>query len=168
MKVPRVEAKLRVFAFRITFSSQVYFWITHIWFRMLSSWDNLAFIICFPQVDDLRRNLNSINDATREVSLKIIGYEVRRWMFVCSEYLMHNILSGKRIREIASDNANNSHSGKCFESGHCTRYHSACESYSFFCLNLLALYLFLYYAISFHTTHLYCRICCRIQIGQSS
>uniref|UniRef100_A0A2K2B4V0 Formin-like protein n=1 Tax=Populus trichocarpa TaxID=3694 RepID=A0A2K2B4V0_POPTR len=40
MKVPRVEAKLRVFAFRITFSSQV---------------------------DDLRRNLNSINDATREV-----------------------------------------------------------------------------------------------------
>ncbi|KAG6780865.1 hypothetical protein POTOM_013744 [Populus tomentosa] len=39
-QVPRVEAKLRVFAFRITFSSQV---------------------------DDLRRNLNSINDATREV-----------------------------------------------------------------------------------------------------
>jgi len=45
---------------------------------MLLLWDNLAFIICFPQVDDLRRNLNSINDATREVSLKIIGYEVQR------------------------------------------------------------------------------------------
>uniref|UniRef100_A0A2P2LSU9 Formin-like protein n=1 Tax=Rhizophora mucronata TaxID=61149 RepID=A0A2P2LSU9_RHIMU len=40
MRVPRIEAKLRVFAFRITFSSQV---------------------------DDLRRNLNIINVATREV-----------------------------------------------------------------------------------------------------
>ncbi|KAM7264489.1 hypothetical protein ACFE04_002172 [Oxalis oulophora] len=40
MKVPRVEAKLRVFAFKITFSSQV---------------------------DDLRSNLSTINDATREV-----------------------------------------------------------------------------------------------------
>ncbi|KAK0589581.1 hypothetical protein LWI29_016026 [Acer saccharum] len=40
MKVPRVEAKLRVFSFKITFSSQV---------------------------EDLRRNLKTINDATREV-----------------------------------------------------------------------------------------------------
>lgn len=40
MKVPRVESKLRVFAFRITFSSQV---------------------------DDLRSNLSIINNATREV-----------------------------------------------------------------------------------------------------
>ncbi|KAI9083832.1 hypothetical protein K1719_034090 [Acacia pycnantha] len=40
MKVPRVEAKLRVFAFKITFSSQV---------------------------NDLRLNLNTINDAAREV-----------------------------------------------------------------------------------------------------
>ncbi|PKI45346.1 hypothetical protein CRG98_034264 [Punica granatum] len=40
MKVPRVESKLRVFAFRITFSSQV---------------------------NDLRHNLSTINDATREV-----------------------------------------------------------------------------------------------------
>ncbi|CAO2160799.1 unnamed protein product [Urochloa humidicola] len=46
MKVPRVEAKLRVFAFRITFSTQV---------------------------DDLRTNLTTINDATKEVkeSLKL-------------------------------------------------------------------------------------------------
>ncbi|XP_022735918.1 LOW QUALITY PROTEIN: formin-like protein 14 [Durio zibethinus] len=40
MKVPRVESKLRVFAFRITFSSQV---------------------------DDLRSNLNTINNVTAEV-----------------------------------------------------------------------------------------------------
>ncbi|XP_022145618.1 formin-like protein 14 [Momordica charantia] len=40
MKVPRIESKLRVFAFKITFSSQV---------------------------NDLRYNLNTINDATREV-----------------------------------------------------------------------------------------------------
>ncbi|XP_017973460.1 PREDICTED: formin-like protein 14 isoform X1 [Theobroma cacao] len=40
MKVPRVESKLRVFAFRITFSSQV---------------------------DDLRSNLNTINNVAREV-----------------------------------------------------------------------------------------------------
>ncbi|CAN1306437.1 Formin-like protein 3 [Linum perenne] len=40
MTVPRVEAKLRVFAFRITFSSQV---------------------------NDLRCNLNTVNDAAREV-----------------------------------------------------------------------------------------------------
>ncbi|XP_027360379.1 formin-like protein 14 [Abrus precatorius] len=40
MKVPRVESKLRVFAFKITFSSQV---------------------------NDLRLNLNTINDAAREV-----------------------------------------------------------------------------------------------------
>ncbi|XP_022931069.1 formin-like protein 14 isoform X1 [Cucurbita moschata] len=40
MKVPRIEPKLRVFAFKITFSSQV---------------------------KDLRYNLNTINDATREV-----------------------------------------------------------------------------------------------------
>ncbi|CAI0410240.1 unnamed protein product [Linum tenue] len=40
MTVPRVEAKLRVFAFRITFSSQV---------------------------SDLRGNLNTVNDAAREV-----------------------------------------------------------------------------------------------------
>ncbi|XP_019152702.1 PREDICTED: LOW QUALITY PROTEIN: formin-like protein 14 [Ipomoea nil] len=40
MKVPRVESKLRVFAFTITFSNQV---------------------------NDLRNNLNTINDATREV-----------------------------------------------------------------------------------------------------
>ncbi|KAL6985606.1 Formin-like protein 3 [Sarracenia purpurea var. burkii] len=40
MKVPRVESKLRVFAFRITFSSQV---------------------------NDLRCNLHTINDAAREV-----------------------------------------------------------------------------------------------------
>ncbi|POO00999.1 Tensin phosphatase [Trema orientale] len=40
MKVPRVESKLRVFAFKITFSSQV---------------------------DDLRNNLNTINNAAREV-----------------------------------------------------------------------------------------------------
>ncbi|GMI94178.1 Formin Homology 14 [Hibiscus trionum] len=46
MKVPRVESKLRVFAFRITFSSQV---------------------------DDLRSNLSTINNATTEVkeSLKL-------------------------------------------------------------------------------------------------
>ncbi|CAD6265314.1 unnamed protein product [Miscanthus lutarioriparius] len=46
MKVPRVEAKLRVFAFRITFSTQV---------------------------DELRTNLTTINDATKEVkeSLKL-------------------------------------------------------------------------------------------------
>ncbi|KAF8657024.1 hypothetical protein HU200_060358 [Digitaria exilis] len=46
MKVPRVEAKLRVFAFRITFSTQV---------------------------NDLRTNLTTINDATKEVkeSLKL-------------------------------------------------------------------------------------------------
>lgn len=46
MKVPRVEAKLRVFAFRITFSTQV---------------------------DELRTNLTIINDATKEVkdSLKL-------------------------------------------------------------------------------------------------
>ncbi|KAK6947307.1 Tensin phosphatase, C2 domain, partial [Dillenia turbinata] len=40
MKVPRVESKLRVFAFRLTFSCQV---------------------------DDLKRNLSTINNATREV-----------------------------------------------------------------------------------------------------
>lgn len=40
MKVPRIEPKLRVFAFKITFSSQV---------------------------NDLRYHLNTINDATREV-----------------------------------------------------------------------------------------------------
>lgn len=40
MKVPRVESKLRVFAFKITFSSQV---------------------------DDLKNNLNTINNAAREV-----------------------------------------------------------------------------------------------------
>ncbi|KAJ0878564.1 putative formin, FH2 domain-containing protein [Helianthus annuus] len=40
MKVPRVESKLRVFAFTITFTSQV---------------------------SDLRRNLSAINDATKEV-----------------------------------------------------------------------------------------------------
>ncbi|KMZ74112.1 Formin-like protein [Zostera marina] len=46
MKVPRVESKLRVFSFRITFSTQV---------------------------QDLRSNLNIINDASREVkgSLKL-------------------------------------------------------------------------------------------------
>ncbi|RWR73451.1 formin-like protein 3 [Cinnamomum micranthum f. kanehirae] len=46
MKVPRVDSKLRVFAFRITFSSQV---------------------------EELRSNLNTINDASREVkeSLKL-------------------------------------------------------------------------------------------------
>ena len=39
-------------------------------------------------------------------------------------YLKYNTqITGKRIREIATDNADNPYFGKCLESGHCTRYH---------------------------------------------
>uniref|UniRef100_A0A0E0EVG8 Formin-like protein n=1 Tax=Oryza meridionalis TaxID=40149 RepID=A0A0E0EVG8_9ORYZ len=56
MKVPRVESKLRVFAFRITFSTQV---------------------------EELRTNLTTINDATKEVSVtscKISSYDFSFWL----------------------------------------------------------------------------------------
>lgn len=52
-----------------------------------------------------------------------------------------HVFSGKRIFEIAPDNANNSHIGKCFESRHCTRYYPACLMLSI--LNQFFFYFFL-------------------------
>jgi len=66
MKVPRVEAKLRVFAFRITFSTQVGTLSpgNHVFSTVLPS---VIGTTDFVQVDELRTNLTTINDATKEV-----------------------------------------------------------------------------------------------------
>ncbi|CAK7355954.1 unnamed protein product [Dovyalis caffra] len=70
MKVPRVEAKLRVFAFRITFSSQV---------------------------DDLRRNLNSINDATREVKESVKLRQIMQTILTLGNALNQGTARGKTL-----------------------------------------------------------------------
>uniref|UniRef100_A0A0E0IP68 Formin-like protein n=1 Tax=Oryza nivara TaxID=4536 RepID=A0A0E0IP68_ORYNI len=69
MKVPRVESKLRVFAFRITFSTQV---------------------------EELRTNLTTINDATKEVSVtscKISSYDFSFW-------LAYSVKESLKLRQI--------------------------------------------------------------------
>jgi hypothetical protein len=66
MKVPRVEAKLRVFAFRITFSTQVgTISPANYVFSIVSHY--AIEVTDFLQVDELRTNLTTINDATKEV-----------------------------------------------------------------------------------------------------
>ncbi|EEF42479.1 conserved hypothetical protein [Ricinus communis] len=70
MKVPRVEAKLRVFAFRITFSSQV---------------------------DDLRCNLKTINDATREVKESVKLRQIMQTILTLGNALNQGTARGSAV-----------------------------------------------------------------------
>jgi hypothetical protein len=113
MKVPRVESKLRVFAFKITFSSQVYFspiCVQYLFLRANALITVSAYTLVFAQVNDLRKNLNTINDAAREVILNLMVFKLL-FMKKCLPYmhLKYNTpLTGKRICEITPDNADNS------------------------------------------------------------
>lgn len=77
MKVPRVESKLRVFSFKITFSSQVYL-LVNAFFRFILH-DSIigvtgcAYNLELFQVQDLRNNLNAIKYAAKEVSLRFLS-----------------------------------------------------------------------------------------------
>lgn len=132
MNVPRVESKLRVFAFKITFSSQVFL----MWFHCSLCDCACNYYWCLllfdhVQVDDLRNNLNTINNAAREVWLKLIVIKLVFMGVPFSIYKekpksqMSHLFAGERIGKIASDNADNSYPGECSESRHCTRYHSS-------------------------------------------
>ncbi|XP_059445273.1 formin-like protein 14 [Corylus avellana] len=70
MKVPRVESKLRVFAFKITFSSQV---------------------------NDLRKNLNTINDATREVKESVKLRQIMQTILTLGNALNQGTARGSAI-----------------------------------------------------------------------
>ncbi|XWS47624.1 hypothetical protein CRYUN_Cryun13aG0000100 [Craigia yunnanensis] len=70
MKVPRVESKLRVFAFRITFSSQV---------------------------DDLRSNLNTINNATREVKESVKLRQIMQTILTLGNALNQGTARGSAV-----------------------------------------------------------------------
>ncbi|CAL0331623.1 unnamed protein product [Lupinus luteus] len=70
MKVPRVEAKLRVFAFKITFSSQV---------------------------NDLRVNLNTINDATREVKESVKLRQIMQTILTLGNALNQGTARGSAV-----------------------------------------------------------------------
>lgn len=68
MKVPRIEAKLRVFGFKITFASQVenlnsLILIAPVFRHVVI---DVVFIGSF-QVEELKSCLNTINAATKEV-----------------------------------------------------------------------------------------------------
>lgn len=70
MKVPRVEAKLRVFAFKITFSSQV---------------------------DDLRRHLNTINCAAREVKESVKLRQIMQTVLTLGNALNQGTARGSAV-----------------------------------------------------------------------
>ncbi|GLU05281.1 hypothetical protein SLE2022_223900 [Rubroshorea leprosula] len=70
MKVPRVESKLRVFAFRITFSSQV---------------------------DDLRSNLNTINNATKEVKESVKLRQIMQTILTLGNALNQGTARGSAV-----------------------------------------------------------------------
>ncbi|CAL0314213.1 unnamed protein product [Lupinus luteus] len=70
MKVPRVEAKLRVFAFKTTFSSQV---------------------------NDLRVNLNTINDATREVKESVKLRQIMQTILTLGNALNQGTARGSAV-----------------------------------------------------------------------
>ncbi|XP_045813845.1 formin-like protein 14 [Trifolium pratense] len=70
MKVPRVEAKLRVFAFKITFSAQV---------------------------SDLRINLNTINDATREVKESVKLRQIMQTILTLGNALNQGTARGSAV-----------------------------------------------------------------------
>ncbi|MQI72030.1 hypothetical protein EI017_25045, partial [Escherichia coli] len=70
MKVPRVESKLRVFAFKITFSSQV---------------------------NDLRLNLNAINEATREVKESVKLRQIMQTILTLGNALNQGTARGSAV-----------------------------------------------------------------------
>ncbi|GAB4834832.1 Formin-like protein 3 [Ancistrocladus abbreviatus] len=70
MKVPRVELKLRVFAFKINFSSQV---------------------------NDLRCNLNTINDASREVRESVKLRQVMQTILTLGNALNQGTTRGTKL-----------------------------------------------------------------------
>ncbi|GLU05279.1 hypothetical protein SLE2022_223880 [Rubroshorea leprosula] len=70
MKVPLVESKLRVFAFRITFSSQV---------------------------DDLRSNLNTINNATKEVKESVKLRQIMQTILTLGNALNQGTARGSAV-----------------------------------------------------------------------
>ncbi|KAF5466127.1 hypothetical protein F2P56_016080, partial [Juglans regia] len=70
MKVPRVESKLRVFAFKITFSSQV---------------------------NDLRKNLNTINNAAREVKESVKLRQIMQTILTLGNALNQGTARGSAI-----------------------------------------------------------------------
>ncbi|CAI8588330.1 unnamed protein product, partial [Vicia faba] len=70
MKVPRVESKLRVFAFKITFSGQV---------------------------SDLRKNLNTIKDATREVKESVKLRQIMQTILTLGNALNQGTARGSAV-----------------------------------------------------------------------
>ncbi|KAI5412381.1 Formin-like protein 3 [Lathyrus oleraceus] len=70
MKVPRVESKLRVFAFKITFSGQV---------------------------SDLRKNLNTIKDATREVKESVKLRQIMQTILMLGNALNQGTTRGSAV-----------------------------------------------------------------------
>ncbi|KEH27673.1 actin-binding FH2 (formin-like) protein [Medicago truncatula] len=70
MKVPRIESKLRVFAFKITFSGQV---------------------------SDLRKNLNTINDATREVKESVKLRQIMQTILTLGNALNQGTARGSAV-----------------------------------------------------------------------
>lgn len=70
MKVPRVESKLRVFSFTITFSSQV---------------------------NDLRSNLNTINDATKEVKESVKLRQIMQTILTLGNALNQGTARGSAV-----------------------------------------------------------------------
>lgn len=74
------------------------------------------------QVSDLRMNLNTINDATREVLFNGSSLTNMYTIIGLHCYIISRAFIGQRICKIASNNADYSYVGQCFESGNSTRY----------------------------------------------
>jgi hypothetical protein len=119
MKVPRVEAKLRVFAFRITFSTQVgTISPANYVFSIVSHY--AIEVTDFLQVDELRTNLTTINDATKEVQwYPLIILDM---LYPCFYLFNCWIYAGQRVPEITADNADHPYARECIESRDSTRY----------------------------------------------
>lgn len=72
------------------------------------------------QVNELQGNLSTIKDASKEVFVRIVKHEIKN---VGSEVTCWLKISlGQRIFKAEKDNANDSFTRKCIESGDSTRY----------------------------------------------
>lgn len=103
MKVPRVESKLRVFAFKITFSSQVncralFSLYDFAWYILHS-----ILVLELDQVNDLRLHLNTINGAAREVSWESVVIKLVHMSILLASIWFHKYVQVKesaKLRQI--------------------------------------------------------------------
>jgi hypothetical protein len=71
MKVPRVESKLRVFSFKLQFSTQACVEVRFFLILFHSIYGEIYATLLYVQVKDLRRNLSIVNNASKEVNFEI-------------------------------------------------------------------------------------------------